>query len=55
VRDAIIAFDVARGGGNISVSPPADAETYDGWLSDINGTHVRQEHLDAVRLSAGMK
>jgi D-aminopeptidase len=50
VRDAIIAYDVAHGGGayEIAFSLPVVAETYDGWLSDINGMHVRQEHVFAA-------
>jgi D-aminopeptidase len=54
VRDAIIAYDVAHGDGayEIAFSLPVVAETYDGWLSDINGMHVRQEHVFAAFDSA---
>ncbi len=45
VRDAIVAYDVARGGGRVRFSLPVVAETYDGFLSDINGMHVRPEHV----------
>jgi D-aminopeptidase len=49
VRDAIIAYDVAHGGsGEMAWGLPVVAETYDGWLSDISGMHVRQEHLFAA-------
>ncbi len=49
VRDALIAYDVARGGGALdnSWSLPVVAETWDGFLSDINGFHVRPEHDSA--------
>jgi L-aminopeptidase/D-esterase-like protein len=48
VRDAVIAWRVARGGPNTSGywwSLPVVAETYDGYLNDVNGFHVRQEHV----------
>jgi D-aminopeptidase len=47
VRDALIAYDVARGDGSFqfSWSLPVVAETYDGFLSDINGFHVKREHV----------
>lgn len=48
VRDALIAYDIARGGSaslDSSWSLPVVAETYDGFLSDINGLHVRPEHV----------
>src|SRR5205823_3936458 len=54
VRDAIIAYDVAHGGSSLesSWSLPVVAETWDGRLSDINGLHVRPEHLFAALDSA---
>ncbi len=55
VRDALIAYDVARTGGQRTDGPPAQAwslpvvaETWDGFLSDINGQHVRAEHVAAA-------
>ncbi len=55
VRDALIAYDVARTGGQRTDGPPAQAwslpvvaETWDGVLSDINGQHVRAEHVAAA-------
>lgn len=47
VRDSIIAWE-ARAGGfdeNVTFGLPVVAETYDGWLNDINGFHVKQEHV----------
>jgi L-aminopeptidase/D-esterase-like protein len=47
VRDAVIEWNTTRSsGGNYSgdVSLPVVAETYDGFLSDINGFHVKKEH-----------
>jgi D-aminopeptidase len=41
VHDALIACD-------IHWSLPVVAETWDGWLSDIQGQHVRPEHLRAA-------
>jgi len=50
VRDALIAYDVARAGGRPAQawSLPVVAETWDGFLSDINGQHVRAEHVAAA-------
>jgi D-aminopeptidase len=51
VRDAIISYDVARHGGardEVRWSLPVVAETYDGLLSDINGMHVKPEHVFAA-------
>jgi D-aminopeptidase len=55
VRDAVIRWRVARGGpdaGGYWWSLPVVAETWDGWLNDINGFHVKPEHafqaLDAA-------
>jgi len=47
VRDAVIAWRVAHGppdATNSWWSLPVVAETWDGWLNDINGFHVRPEH-----------
>jgi D-aminopeptidase len=49
VRDAIIAWRVRAGGTDSTGyfwSTPFVAETWDGDLNDINGFHVRPEHLD---------
>jgi L-aminopeptidase/D-esterase-like protein len=56
VRDAVIQWRVARGAADATGffwSLPVVAETWDGWLNDINGFHVKPEHalhaLDAAR------
>jgi D-aminopeptidase len=47
VRDAIVAADMAARPGVVSFwSLPVVGETWDGTLNDINGFHVRAEHLD---------
>ena len=47
VRDALVAHDVGGHEGHDSFwSLPAVGETYDGALNDINGFHVRPEHVD---------
>jgi D-aminopeptidase len=50
VRDALIAYEVARGGspGELGWCLPVVAETWDGVLSDVNGMHVRPEHVFAA-------
>jgi D-aminopeptidase len=48
VRDAIIGYGVTRGIEGPRFSLPVVAETYDGLLSDINGMHVRSEHVFAA-------
>ncbi len=51
VRDAVIAYRVKRGGADpagIWWSLPVVAETYDGYLNDINGFHIRPEHVFAA-------
>ena len=48
VRDAVIEWSTRKSsGGNYSgdISLPVVAETYDGFLSDINGFHVKKEHV----------
>jgi D-aminopeptidase len=48
VRDAVIAWRVQRGGPDASGywwSLPVVAETYDGFLNDVNGFHVKPEHV----------
>jgi D-aminopeptidase len=50
VRDAVIAWSLGRYQKNLDDwwSLPVVAETWDGWLNDINGFHVKQEHVFAV-------
>ncbi len=51
VRDAVIAWRVRRGdadAGGYWWSLPVVAETWDGYLNDINGFHVRPEHAHAA-------
>lgn len=49
VRDAIIGWQVKRNFMHQSFSLPVVAETFDGWLNDINGFHVKSEHvLEAI-------
>ena len=46
VRDAVIAWKVKRGDPDMEGywwSLPVVAETWDGWLNDINGFHVKPE------------
>jgi D-aminopeptidase len=46
VRDALVAASVATGAGRgPRWSLPVVAETWDGYLNDIDGQHVRQEHV----------
>ena len=47
VRDAVIAWG-NRKGWLEAWSLPVVAETYDGFLNDINGFHVRSEHVFAA-------
>jgi D-aminopeptidase len=44
VRDAVIQWMVKTGAGQQAWGLPVVAETYDGWLNDINGFHVKPEH-----------
>ncbi|HTF37546.1 MAG TPA: P1 family peptidase, partial [Blastocatellia bacterium] len=59
VRDAVIAWRVKRGPPDASgfwFSLPIVAETYDGYLNDINGFHVKPSHafdaLDGAKAGA---
>ncbi|GAA0273945.1 P1 family peptidase [Alteraurantiacibacter aestuarii] len=48
VRDAVIQWRVAQGGADATGywwSLPVVAETWDGHLNDINGFHVKPEHV----------
>ncbi|HJQ68713.1 MAG TPA: P1 family peptidase [Blastocatellia bacterium] len=44
-RDAVIAWRVKRNQMNQPWSLPIVAETYDGYLNDINGFHVKEKHV----------
>src|SRR5262245_48531966 len=49
VRDAVIDWQVRNELLYQSYSYPVVAETYDGWLNDINGFHVEPRHaLEAI-------
>lgn len=53
VRDALVSYEVRdREKGPAFWSLPVVGETYDGALNDINGMHVRPEHLFAALDSA---
>ena len=55
VRDAVIAWRVRQGTPDSSGywwSLPVVAETWDGYLNDVNGFHVRPEHAQAALDSA---
>jgi D-aminopeptidase len=55
VRDAVIAWRVKAAPPDVSGywwSLPVVAETYDGYLNDINGFHVKPEHVFAALDSA---
>ena len=53
-RDAVIAWYVQTYKPNTELwwSLPVVAETWDGWLNDINGFHVKQEHVFTALNSA---
>ena len=47
-RDAMIAWRLAHGGPDaegFAWSLPVVAETWDGWLNDVDGFHVKPEHV----------
>jgi D-aminopeptidase len=47
-RDAVIAWRLAHGGPDaegFAWSLPIVAETWDGWLNDVDGFHVKPEHV----------
>ncbi len=55
VRDAVIAWRVRRGAPEADEywwSLPVVAETWDGWLNDVNGFHVKPDHVFAALDSA---
>jgi len=45
VRDAVVEWRYKNEGRNIAWSLPVVAETWDGGLNDINGFHVKKEHV----------
>jgi L-aminopeptidase/D-esterase-like protein len=53
VRDAVVAWRNKHGFANQPWSLPVVAETWDGYLNDINGFHVKEKHafeaLDCAR------
>jgi L-aminopeptidase/D-esterase-like protein len=49
VRDAVIRWQIRKQGKTFQPwSLPVVAETWDGFLNDINGFHVRDEHVSAA-------
>jgi len=52
VRDAMIAWGVKNGVIGDAWSLPVVAETWDGFLNDINGFHVKPEHVFSALDSA---
>jgi L-aminopeptidase/D-esterase-like protein len=48
VRDAVIAWMVQNGGTEQLWGLPAVAETWDGYLNDLNGFHVKPGHVFAA-------
>ena len=52
VRDELVAEQVRVRGDGVYWSLPVVGETYDGLLNDINGFHVRPEHVRAALASA---
>ena len=54
-RDATIAWRIKHGAPDVTGywwSLPVVAETWDGWLNDINGFHIKPEHVDHALDSA---
>ena len=53
VRDALVRREVeARGPGKLYWSMPHVGETWDGYLNDVGGQHVRAEHVAEALASA---
>ncbi|MGB7358189.1 MAG: P1 family peptidase [Mycobacterium sp.] len=52
VRDALVAAQVGARGDGMYWSLPVVGETYDGLLNDINGHHVRADHVAAALADA---
>jgi L-aminopeptidase/D-esterase-like protein len=56
VRDALIAWTVKNSTNAQAWALPVVAETWDGYLNDINGFHVKSEHVfSAMQRAAGGK
>ncbi len=54
VRDALVRREIeARAPGALFWSLPVVGETWDGCLNDVNGQHVRAEHVAAALAAAG--
>ena len=54
VRDGLVGAEVAtRGPDRLSWSLPVVAETWDGVLNDVDGMHVRAEHVHEALAAAG--
>lgn len=52
-RDAVIAWQLKNAGKTAQAwGLPVVAETWDGWLNDINGFHVKSEHVFSALDSA---
>ena len=54
-RDAVIAWRIAHGGPDaqgFAWSLPIVAETWDGWLNDVDGFHVTPQHVASAIESA---
>jgi D-aminopeptidase len=51
VRDAFVAYSVEKG-YTATFHLPVVAETYDGWLNDINAFHVTKDHVYAALAEA---
>ncbi len=52
VRDAVVKWWIARGKTHQPWVLPVVAETYDGYLNDTNGFHVKEKHVfDALNLA----
>jgi L-aminopeptidase/D-esterase-like protein len=48
VRDAVIAWQLKNGGTAQMWGLPVVGETWDGYLNDLNGFHVKPEHVHAA-------
>jgi L-aminopeptidase/D-esterase-like protein len=54
VRDAVIGWQAEHDLMHQRFSLPVVAETFDGWLNDVNGFHVKAEHaVQALEKAAG--
>jgi L-aminopeptidase/D-esterase-like protein len=50
VRDAVVSWRVKQGKPEAAISLPIVGETWDGFLNDINGFHVKPQHaLEAIQ------